>query len=175
MELNPDERRLVQDCLKRERHAQKELYDRYKDAMYTIAFRISSNSDDASDVLQDAFVQVFRDLHQYSGQSTLGAWIKTIVIRTALRNVKMAPVTESMEVVTGREVIEWPEAMNGEYLHQAIESLPPGYKVVFLLTEVEGYSHKEVSEMMQISVGTSKSQLSRAKKLLQQKLKLLIQ
>jgi RNA polymerase sigma factor (sigma-70 family) len=120
MELIPEEQRLVQDCLKRERRAQKELYDRYKDAMYTIARRISNNSDDAGDTLQDAFVQVFRDLHQYSGQSTLGAWIKTIVIRTALRNVKMTPLTESMEVVTGREEIEWPEALNGEYLHQAI-------------------------------------------------------
>jgi RNA polymerase sigma factor (sigma-70 family) len=142
--------------------------------MYTIARRISNNSDDAGDTLQDAFVQVFRDLHQYSGQSTLGAWIKTIVIRTSLRNVKMTPLTESMEVVTGREEIEWPEALNGEYLHQAIQSLPAGYKVAFLLTEVEGYSHKEVSEMLEISVGTSKSQLSRAKKLLQQKLKVLV-
>jgi RNA polymerase sigma factor (sigma-70 family) len=174
MDFIAEEKRLVADCLKRERRAQKELYDRYKDAMYTIARRISANPDDASDALQDAFVQVFRDLHQYSGQSTLGAWIKTIVIRTALRNVKMTPITESMEVVKGSDEIEWPEAMNGEYLHRAIETLPAGYKVTFLLTEVEGYSHKEVAEMLRISVGTSKSQLSRAKKLLQRKLKILV-
>ena len=175
--MNPltDEQQLIQACLKRERYAQKELYDRYKDAMFTIARRISSNPDDASDALQDSFVQIFRDLHQYTGQSTLGAWIKTIVIRTSLRNLRMTPPTESMEVVSANEAMEWPEGMDGEYLQKAIDSLPAGYRVAFLLTEVEGYSHKEVSEMLGISVGTSKSQLSRAKRLLQHKLKLLIQ
>ena len=89
------EEQLLNECLKRERHAQQELYDRYKDAMFTIALRITNDQDDACDSLQDAFIQVFRDLEQFNRQSTLGAWIKTIVIRTAVKKMKTLHLTES--------------------------------------------------------------------------------
>ncbi len=124
--------------------------------------------------MQDAFVQVFRDIKQFKKESTIGAWIKTIVIRTAIKNVKKSPLTESLDVVGNNDIIEWPDALNGEYLNKAIDELPKGYKMVFLLTEVEGYTHKEVAQMLTISEGTSKSQLFYAKKMLQKKLKHLI-
>ena len=170
-EISSSEEQLINKCINRERLAQKELYDKYKDAMYTVALRITNNSDDACDTLQDAFIQVFRDMTQFKKQSTIGAWIKTIVIRTALKSVKMLNVTESLEVVKSNDVIEWPDALNGEYLSKAIDELPKGYKITFLLNEVEGYTHKEIAEMLNISEGTSKSQLFHAKKMLQKKLK----
>lgn len=168
------EEQLLIECLKKDRRAQKELYDKYKDAMFSIALRITNNWDDAGDSLQDAFIQVFRDLGQFRSQSTLGAWIKTIVIRTAIKKKKMVFVTESLDTVPTNDMIHWPEEINGDYLDIAIKELPEGYRVVFLLTEVEGYTHKEVAEMLRISVGTSKSQLFHAKKMLQNKLQHLI-
>jgi RNA polymerase sigma factor (sigma-70 family) len=162
---------LVNNCLKGERLAQKEVYDRYKDAMYNIALRITNNPDDACDCLQEAFIQIYRDLGKFNKMSTLGAWIKTIVVRTAIKTKKALYLTESIDEVRSDEIIEWPNELSGEDLNRAISELSDGYRMVFLLTEVEGYTHKEVAEMLNISAGTSKSQLFHAKKLLQKKLK----
>ncbi len=164
------EEQLLNECLKRERRAQQELYDRYKDAMFTIALRITNDHDDTCDSLQDAFIQVFRDLEQFNRQSTLGALIKTIVIRTAVKKKKALYPTESLDTVNSNDIIQWPNEINAEELDKAIKELPEGYRMVFLLLEVEGYTHKEAAEMLSISVGTSKSQLFHAKKMLQKKL-----
>lgn len=148
------------------------MYDRYCDAMFTIAYRMVKDHDLANDVLQTAFIQVFKDIKQFRGQSTIGAWIKTIVVRSAIRRLKKENNMLSMdEAHPNGETISWPEEMRGEDLEQAILSLPVGYRTVFLLVEVEGYKHNEVAEMLGISEGTSKSQLYRAKKQLQIALK----
>ena len=170
IKTSPYEEQLLNQCLKGERHAQKELYDRYKDAMFTVALRITNNYDEACDSLQDVFIQVFRDLAQFNRQSTLGAWIKTIVIRTSVKKKKMLHVTESLDDLNSNDSIHWPDNINVDYLHTAIKELPDGYRTIFLLTEVEGYTHKEAAEILNISTGTSKSQLFHAKKMLQKKL-----
>lgn len=136
--------------------------------MYTIAYRIVRNADLANDVLQIAFIQVFRDIKQFKGNSTIGAWIKTIVVRNAIKQLKHEKEFVSMkEFHTNGDVIAWPDEMNGKDLEKAILSLPTGYRTIFLLIEVEGYKHKEVAKMLDISEGTSKSQLFYAKKQLQ--------
>lgn len=165
---------IVSGCLSDNRKCQKMLFDRYKDAMYTVAFRILRNEDLASDALQEGFIRVFGSLKNYKGRSTLGAWIKTIIVRSTLRLLEKRFETIDYEDEFADETIEWDENMTGELLDEAIASLSPGYRSVFVLIEVEGYMHKEVAEMLEISVGTSKSQLSRAKKLLQKKLKVLM-
>ncbi len=140
--------------------------------MFTIAYRIVSNRDDAHDALQDAFIQVFRDIAQYRFDSTLGAWIKTIVVRTSLKqlskNRKLA--FADLDETKSNEMILIPDTLNSEYLEKIILSLPDGYRTVFLLTEVEGYSHEETAKMLGISTGTSKSQLHHAKKMLKNRL-----
>ncbi len=150
---------------------QKSLYDRYKDAMYTILYRMLNDEDDAADALQESFIQIFRNLKSFKKQSSLGAWIKTIVVRTGLakqkKNVAFEEIDEQTQSI---EPIIWDSNLTGEYLDKAIRQLPDGYKNVFLLIEVEGYSHREVSEMIGISEGTSKSQLFHAKKALQKSL-----
>ena len=151
---------------------QKSLYDRYKDAMYTILYRMLNDEDEAADALQESFIQIFRNLKSFKKQSSLGAWIKTIVVRTGLAKQKKNVVFE--EINEDRQSIEpivWDSNLTGEYLERAIEELPDGYKNVFLLVEVEGYTHREVAEMAGISEGTSKSQLFYAKKALQNTLK----
>lgn len=170
------ERELVHGCIRHDRIAQRDLYHKYCDAMFTIAYRIISNRDDAHDVLQDAFIQVFRDIGQYRFDSTLGAWIKTIVVRTSLKLLSKNRnlVFADMDEAKSDEMILIPDTLNSEYLEKVILSLPDGYRTVFLLTEVEGYSHEETAKMLGISTGTSKSQLHHAKKMLKIRLSALM-
>lgn len=155
-----------------DRGAQRELFLKYKDAMYTVLCRMLNNEDEATDALQETFISVFNGLSSFKFQSTLGAWIKTIAVRTGVAHLRKRSKLElvSVEDVT-QESITWPEEMNGESLEKAISQLSDGYRSVFLLIEVEGYSHKEVAGMLGISEGTSKSQLYHAKKNLKRMLK----
>ncbi len=160
---------LVEACRKMDRRAQKELYDRYSRAMYTAAYRITGDFDQANDVLQEGFLKIFQKIHTFRGESTVGAWIKVIIVRTALTNVKREPVVESLPPNFNDEQIDWGQhELDIDYLEKAIQRLPSGYRSVFLLVEVEGYSHKEVAEMLGITQGTSKSQLFYAKKKLRE-------
>ncbi|MCB0705044.1 MAG: RNA polymerase sigma factor [Saprospiraceae bacterium] len=166
------EAELIKACMQNDQLAQRKLYDQYKRAMFTLCNRITGDYDLAQDVLQEGFVKVFRGLGSFRGESTLGAWIKTIIVRTAygkLRSQKMH--FESLENVASDEVVDWGDYLQAEYLEKAINSLPDGYRTVFTLVEIEGYAHKEVAEMMEISVGTSKSQLFYAKRKLREILK----
>ncbi len=165
------ENELIDKCLADERFAQKELYDRYKDAMFTVSYRISGDFGLAEEILQDAFVKIFRGLHSFRRESTIGAWIKTIVIRTAYTKIKKKISFDPEERIDPASRVEWGvSTMDTEYIEQAIMNLPEGYRTVFTLIEIEGYPHKEVAKMLGISEGTSKSQLFYAKKKLKEKL-----
>ena len=166
-----EEKQLIHACLQQDRRAQKRLYDKYKDAMYTLAYRITGDFDQAQDVLQEAFVGVFLGLDRFQHRSTLGAWIKSILVRTAYKKIKKEQRHQlSLDDIQEPEAIDWGSSLDVEYLEKAIQSLPPGYRSVFVLIEIEGYAHKEVAQLMNISVGTSKSQLFYAKRLLKKKL-----
>jgi RNA polymerase sigma factor (sigma-70 family) len=163
------ERQLIDACAANDRLAQRMLYERYKNAMYTTAYRITGDFEQANEALQDAFLQVFRHIRDFEGRSTIGAWIKKIVIRAALSmNRKRQMSFEEIEPWHEAEVVDWGNSLDAEYLEKAIQRLPEGYRAVFLLSEVEGYTHKEIGEMLQISEGTSKSQLFYAKKKLRE-------
>ena len=135
--------------------------------MFTIAFRIINDYDIANDALQEAFIQVFTDIKQFRGESTLGAWIKTILVRTAIKKLKKEDIFTQIELQQNGEIVTWPEEMKSDDLERAILSLAAGCRTIFLLIEVEGYKHKEVAKMLNVSEGTSKSQLHYAKKQLQ--------
>jgi RNA polymerase sigma-70 factor (ECF subfamily) len=169
---DPYELDLLQGCLRRDRAAQYALYHKYKDAMYTLLYRMLDDEDDAADALQEAFIEVFRSLTGYAGKSSLGAWIKTIVIRCGLARQRKMPACQPVdELEDDAPSVQWDENLTGEYLDRAIRQLPEGYRNVFLLVEVEGFSHREVSETLRIAEGTSKSQLYHAKRLLQRLLR----
>ncbi len=160
---------LIRQCLQNNRLAQKQLFDRYYRAMFNVALRIVKNEDICYDAVQESFIRVFNNLHQFKFKSTLGAWIKTIVVREAIRQLK--PKLETQEGCNASfEPIFWPEDLSSEYVFKAIMELPDGYRTIFTLVEIEGYTHKDVSRMMDISEGTSKSQLYFAKKRLQKRL-----
>ena len=163
------EAELISGCLLNERTAQRQLYDRYKNAMYTLAYRITGDFDDANDVLQDSFMDVFRQLDQFRGEATLGAWIKQIVIRKSTKKKKIV-LWQNLDEYAG-ESIDWNEMdINTAHLESAVLSLPDGFRTIFVLAEVEGYSHKEIAVMLNISEGTSKSQLFHAKRKLRRML-----
>ena len=174
VEKYQDDWQLAQKCLAKDREAQFQFFERHKHSVYTICFRMLNDSEDATDALQESFIAIFKSLKNYQGKSTLWSWLKTIVVRTALAKQKKRIITENIDDVSyGLEdtQISWDENLTGEYLEKAIAELPTGYRNVFLLIEVEGYKHREVAEMLDISPNTSKSQLFHAKKMLQKKLK----
>jgi len=157
------EAELITGCLLHDRISQRLLYDRYKNAMYTLAYRITGDYDAANDVLQDAFMEVFKHLDQFRGDATLGAWIKQIVIRKSTKKKSIViwqNIDEEQE-----ESIDWGEVeINVAHLQTAILSLSDGFRTVFVLAEIEGYTHREIGVMLSISEGTSKSQLFHAKR-----------
>ena len=167
LQLLHTEEEIIEGCVREDRKLQKALYEKYCNAMFSSAYRILNNYELANDALQEAFIQVFRDIGKFRGESTLGAWIKTIVVRTAIRKLKKEKMFVDFEESKNEMPFVNPDSLDGEYLEKAILSLPDGFRTVFLLVEVEGYTHKEVAGMLDISEGTSKSQLHYAKKKLQ--------
>lgn len=159
---------LIAQCIAQERKAQQALYDQYRRAMFTLAYRITNDFEAAAEVLQDAFLQIFKSLSSFRHESTLGAWIKTIVVRTAYKNLKTRVLFQELPPQYEETVLDWGDAIDIEYLEKAIHSLSTGFRTVFTLIEIEGFSHREVAEMLGITEGTSKSQLFYAKKKLRE-------
>ena len=168
--MQQNDQNLIAQCLAQNRLAQKELYERYKRAMYTLSYRVTNDFEAANEVLQDAFLQVFRNLESFKGESTIGAWIKTIVIRTAYKKIKSKVIFEELPPQYADENLVYNDALSAEYLERAIQNLPEGFRTVFTLIEIEGFTHRETAEMLNISEGTSKSQLFYAKKRLRETL-----
>ena len=168
---NMDYSKLVKDCLAKKPEAQRQLYTHFSDIMLGICYRYTKSLRDAEDVLQEGFVKVFRNLHQYKNEGELGAWIRRIMVNTALNFLKrnrkyqdeMFFTEEYMHPVTNDD----PQMLlNGKELADLIRQLPSGYQSIFNLYAVEGYSHVEIGEMLGISDGTSRSQYARARALL---------
>lgn len=162
------ETELIDGCRKHDPKFQRQLYDRYKNAMYSLAYRLVGDFEDAQDVLQEAFIEVFRNLDSFKGESTLGAWIKTILTRKAIKKFRSRIRFEKYEDLPENTLIEWETGMDVEMLEKALLSLPEGFRTVLVLYEIEGYKHAEIARMLEISEGTSKSQLFYAKKKLKE-------
>lgn len=166
---------LISDCLKNNRSAQYKLYDRYSRKIYGVCLRYAKNRTDAEDILQEGFIKVFKYLKDYSGKGSFEGWVRRIMITTALnyykkKNLINKNVDPESSYITLPATNEAVSMMTHDELLLMIRDLPVGYQTVFNLNTIEGYSHKEISEIMNISVNTSKSQLSRAKNSLRNQL-----
>ena len=166
------ENRLVKACLKNKREAQNQLYQRYKVAMFNVCQRYARNREEAEDMLQEGFFQVFTNLNKYAGQGTLGSWIKGVMINSALMYLRTmnrrlfptSPIEDiNVEIASDENVFE---QFGARAILKIVQQLPPGYRAVFSLYAVEGFSHKEIAEKLDISEGTSRSQYLRAKVML---------
>ena len=166
-----DQSKLLNDCLKGKTSAQRELYKHFANAMLGLCFRYTKSMADAEDVLQEGFIKVFKNLHQYNGSGELGAWIRKIMVNTAISYLKketryqydLSFAEESLHPVSD----ENPELiLNAKELADLIRQLPIGYQTIFNMHAVEGYKHVEIGQILGINEGTSKSQYARARALL---------
>jgi len=163
---------LIEQCLKNNIHAQKSLYNRYSQAMYSTTVRILGNNEDAQEALQDSFVNAFTSLKRFDGQATFGAWLKRITINVCLNKLRARKFELlHLDFDVPEEDSEEELTIKPEMLNSAIEKLPSGCKAIFTLKAFEGFKHQEISKELNISESTSKSQYIRAKKLLRLSLK----
>lgn len=138
--------------------------------MFTLCVRLCGCKIEAQDVFQESFVEVFSSLANFRNESTLGAWMKTIFTRKAYKTYRKKLWVEDITELDENELIDWGNEINTEHLEIAMKQLPDGFRMVLVLIEIEGYKHREVAEILGISIGTSKSQLFYAKKKLKETL-----
>jgi len=176
---------LIPQCKKGDQSAQRVIFKALYGKMLVVCLRYYNDADYAQDVLQEAFIKVFKNIKKYSGEGSFEGWVRRIVVNTAIDDIRKRKYEEvSIDAYDhdwledeGKEEIEWNALIfkNRERILQAIQDLTPAYRSVFNLYVVEGYSHKEIAEMLSISVGTSKSNLSKAKQNLKKALIKLIE
>ena len=159
--------KIVQGCLNREAKAQKAFYSFFSSSMYAVCLRYSNTAEDAKDILQDGFLKVFAKIDQYTGKGSLEGWMKRVFVNTALEHYRVNKVYQQQSDVTEvKNVLTEPQAI-GKLTQQEIlavmQQMAPGFRTVLNMYAIEGYSHAEIAEMLGISEGTSKSQLSRAR------------
>lgn len=170
----PDHKEIIEACIRGERKAQRDFYDLYSRRLFFVCMRYAQSDQEAEDILQESFIKIFNGLGKFRGDSRLEYWMKRIVVNTALNHRRnkmyMYPMVDVEEVEHKIEYDQVLSELHHDELLKMVRSLPSGSRVVFNLYAVEGYSHKEIAEMVGISEGTSKSQYFRAKELLKQKL-----
>lgn len=170
---------LVEKSRQGDRKSQAALYKAYAKAMYNLCTRMLNDDALAQDVLQESFIDAFQKINSFRGDATFGAWLKRIVInncisalkkRQRLRETNLDESSESVLADGMESETETGDLPAPEIIQQAIKELPTGCRTVFTLYCMEGYSHKEIASIMQVSVGTSKSQYNRARMLLREAL-----
>lgn len=168
--------KLIESCMKGDRAAQKVLYDRLAPRMFPVCIRYVGDRELAEDVLQDGFVTLFTRLDSYKGEGSFEGWARKIFVTTALMELRRKDalkMSEDLETVRGMKAEATTQLQSIGYkdLMKLITQLPPGFRTVFNMYAIEGYSHKEIGEILGISETTSRTQLSRARVWLQNKIK----
>lgn len=168
-------KKLIKQCQKNNIEAQKELYNLYAQKFFGIALKYSSNYPEAQDNLQDAFIKIFEKIDQYKYQGSFEGWMKRILINTALQKYKKQKVYELIHtnIPDEPENVVIDQDLSLDELLNCIQNLPTRYRMVFNLYILDGYSHQEVADKLDISLGTSKSNLSRARQILRKEVELL--
>ena len=166
---------LIEGCKKGRAGSQEMLYRQFSAAMYGLCMQYASSPEDAQDILQDGFVKVFRKIGQVKDAKAFPGWIRRVMINTALERyrsqVTMQHIDDEPAVYKEQVTDDILDELSAESIIKLIRDLTPKYRMVFNLYAIEGYSHKEISEKLNISEGTSKSNLSRARAILQEKVK----
>jgi RNA polymerase sigma-70 factor (ECF subfamily) len=168
---------IIDGCIRGERAAQDRLYKKFSSLLYGICLRYARNKMEAQDVLQEVFVKIYNNIQSYHNEGSFEGWLRRIAVNTSItnyrKNLKHAYQQDVDELVrTHDEPLHIEDLeVTAEEMMQCIDRLPIGYKTVFNLYVIEGFMHKEISDMLGIDVNTSKSQLSRAKTHLQRELK----
>lgn len=169
---------LVKACEKGNRLAQETLYNRFAPMMLGVCMRYCRNREEAEDVMQDGFVKVFRKMKTLKNTEALESWMRRVMVNTALNTIRSnlkhhfhSDIDELSEQLPDERYDQ--DTFDTKDLLRIIAALPTGYRIIFNMYEIEGYAHKEIAEMLGISVNTSKSQLLKARRLLQKKLEII--
>ena len=165
-----EDSRLIEQCLKGKARYQKLLYDKFACKVYPVCYRFAKNEEDAKDILQETFIKVFDKLNTFQDTGSFEGWIRKIAVNTAirhyhntLREIDKHDIEQAPELAADESVLS---ELNAADLIKMISSLPTGYRVVFNLYAIEGYSHKEIAEELGITESASRSQLTRARQTL---------
>ncbi|WP_430467068.1 RNA polymerase sigma factor [Winogradskyella ouciana] len=165
--------RLIKNCIKQDAQAQSQLYKQYASKLFSLCLKYSKNYAEAEDNLHDAFITVFSKIDQYNNKGSFEGWLKRIAINTSLQsyrdNVGVYDIVNEGNIEDVTVDID-DEDLNIDFLLKIIQELPDRYRLVFNLYVLDGYSHVEISELINISIGTSKSNLARARLILKEKI-----
>lgn len=171
-----NDREIIDGCARHERRAQQMLYDKYSRFLLGVCLRYATDKAEAEDILQDSFLKIYFSIKDFSGTGSFAGWLRKVAVNTAIthyhKHLKRRyhiEIEEYVSVETGVNSFE-EDLFTSDELYQVLNELPAGYKMVFNLYAVEGYKHKEIAEMLGIDTNTSKSQYSRAKAVLREKL-----
>ncbi len=163
--------RLIEGCLAEDYRAQRTLFERFAPHLFAVCLRYARSRAEAEDLLQDAFIKIFDNIGKFEGKGSFEGWMRRIVVNTALKNYsRLRFQRESVGIETAPEQDIPPSVLsqlNEQALLQLIDKLPEGYRLVFNLVAIEGYSHAEVGKMLHIEESTSRSQLTKARQTLQ--------
>ena len=174
----PSETDLIKGCIDGNRQMQDLLYKKFSSKMYGVCLRYSGNVDDANDLLQEGFIKVFKNLLKFRGDGSFEGWIRRIFVNTSIehfrKKVKLYNVTEVQENTIEDTDLNILDTLAEKDIIILVNELAPGYKTIFNMHVIEGYSHKEIADMLGITEGTSKSQLARAKGVLKKSLEKMI-
>ena len=169
---NITESDLIQGCLNGERRMQEELYRRFAPKMYTVCLRYAGKAEEAEDILQEGFIKIFRKLSTFRGDGSFEGWLRRVFVNTSIEHFRkknyLQPVTEKEESTIEGKYLSVLDSLATKDIMKLIQELSPGYKTVFNLYVVEGYTHKEIGEMLMISEGTSKWHLNAARQKLKE-------
>ena len=165
---------LIQGCIKGNRQMQELLYQKYSSKMYGVCLRYSGNVEDANDLLQEGFIKIFKNITKFRGEGSFEGWIRRIFVNTSIehfrKKINVYNVTEVQENTIEDYDLNILDTLAEKDIISLVNELSPGYKAVFNMHVIEGYSHKEIADILGINEGTSKSQLARAKGVLKKSL-----
>ena len=172
---NNNEKKLIRACIRNERWAQKVIYEEYYSSMMGVCLRYASNEDDALDILQEGFIKVFRNIAKYKPGTSLSAWMRRLMVNTAIDYYRKS-IRRRTEDITEAYQLSSQEAdaislCSEKEILQAIQKLTPSYRTVFNMYVIEGYSHKEIADFLNITESTSRSNLVKARSRLKDLLK----
>lgn len=168
-------KQIVALCQKNDRKAQRDLYDLFSKKFFIICLRYASDYSNAEDMLQEGFIKLYSKMNKYNDSGSFGGWASRVIANNCIdiirKKTNLYAITDYHASTLESSTTNVLDKLIGEDIINVIQTLPSGYKTVFNMYVIEGYSHKEIAEKLKISTGTSKSQLNRARKLLQKKLK----
>lgn len=161
---------LIENCKINDTKAQGELYKLFSSKLFSVCLKYSRNYSEAEDNLQDAFLTIFNKIEQYKSKGSFEGWLKRITVNTVLQRYRSEKVFEIIneETIEDVELDVDEDNLTIDYLLQIIQELPDRYRLVFSLYVLDGYSHKDIANMLEINVGTSKSNLARARQILKE-------